>query len=421
VNLPASPRIRIVLRLLSVHVYCAGTLAVTQAPTRSALVGGTAYVSPDADSIGDSVVLVENGRIAGVGSRRSTRIPRGSQIIDCSGLSITAGFWNSHIHFFERKWADASSIPAAELVRQLEEMLTRYGFTSVFEPGSMWTNTRQLRQRIESGEIPGPRIRTTGEALIAVGAAPPDTVIRALGYMTVDNYDVADAQQATAAAKKLLDAGADGIKVHLQRPPPPNPPLATRAIEAAVKEAHRAGKPVFVHPTSGADVLAAVRAGVDVIAHTTPSSGPWNQTILTAMTERRVALTPTLTVWKELLRHDRISAQEQAVGTAVGQLRAWVAMGGTILFGNDLGAVAYDPTEEYALMAEAGMSFQQILASLTTAPAETFGASIQLGRIAAGYAADLTVLGSDPSEDIRSLTDVRYTLRDGKVIYRAPR
>jgi imidazolonepropionase-like amidohydrolase len=137
------------------------------------------------------------------------------------------------------------------------------------------------------------------------------------------------------------------------------------------------------------------------------------------MKERKVALIPTLTIWKYYMRHDRISAQEQIANTEIGQVRAWVAAGGTILFGNDLGAVDYDPTEEYTLMADAGMSFPQILASLTTAPAERFGESKQLGRIASGMEADLVVLKEDPSKDIRALTTVKYTLRTGKIIYRA--
>lgn len=91
-----------------------------------------------------------------------------------------------------------------------------------------------------------------------------------------------------------------------------------------------------------------------------------------------------------------------------------------MLFGTDLGAVAYDPTAEYELMAAAGMSFEQILASLTTAPAERFGASVELGRVAVGLVADLVVVDGDPAEDIRSLKNIRYTLRDGEVIYAAP-
>jgi len=71
----------------------------------------------------------------------------------------------------------------------------------------------------------------------------------------------------------------------------------------------------------------------------------------------------------------------------------------------------YDPTEEYVLMAEAGMSFRQILASLTTAPAEQFGESKQLGWVAAGFQADLVILKNDPSKNIRALADVLYTLR----------
>jgi imidazolonepropionase-like amidohydrolase len=139
------------------------------------------------------------------------------------------------------------------------------------------------------------------------------------------------------------------------------------------------------------------------------------------MKERRVALTPTLAIWKDLLRHDRISTQEQSVRTSIGQLRAWVASKGTVLFGTDLGAAGYDPTEEYTLMVEAGMTFRQILASLTVAPAERFGVFRQLGRIASGLSADLTVLRGDPAREIRALATVQYTLRDGKIIYRAQR
>jgi imidazolonepropionase-like amidohydrolase len=100
-------------------------------------------------------------------------------------------------------------------------------------------------------------------------------------------------------------------------------------------------------------------------------------------------------------------------------LRDWLAVGGTVLFGTDLGAVDPDPSEEYALMAEAGMNFRRILASLTTAPAELFGKSQQLGRIAPGFHADLVVLKDDPSMNPRALAEVKYTLRDGKVIYNA--
>jgi imidazolonepropionase-like amidohydrolase len=315
-----------------------------------ALVGGTIYASSTEEPVQDGVVLIQDGKIVAVGSRTSIQVPRTVQQLDCSGLTITAGFWNSHVHFFERKWANAATIPGPELDRQLQDMLTQYGFTSVFDTGSMWENTRELRDRIESGEVQGPSIRSTGEALVAPGAIPSERILSILGFMTFPAPEITDAAQATEASRKLLTEGVDGIKLHLQTPPPPNPPFPESAIAPAVSEAHRSGKPVFVHPNSAADVLAAVRGGVDVIAHTTPRSGPWDETLITTMKEARVALTPTLTLWKSAMRHDRITAQEQFANAAIDQLRVWVASGGTVLFGTDIGAVDYDPSEEYALM-----------------------------------------------------------------------
>jgi imidazolonepropionase-like amidohydrolase len=393
--------------------------ATGRSKTGLALVGGTIYVTPTAEPIRNGVVLIQDGKISAVGSKAALRVPPTFQHLDCSRQTITAGFWNSHVHFFERKWANAAAIPAPELTRQLQDMFTRYGFTSVFDTGSPWENTLRIRKRIESGEVLGPKIRSTGEVLIAPGAMPADNILGILGDMPLRNLEVTSAAEVERASKKLLEMGVDGIKVHLQPPPPPKPPFPRDGIEAAVKLAHEVKKPVFVHPNSGADVIAAIQAGVDVIAHTTPQSGPWGQALTTEIKGRRVALTPTLTLWKSSLRHDRISAQETLTAIAIGQLQSWVASGGTVLFGTDIGAIDYDPSEEYALMGRAGLSFRQILAALTTAPAAQFGDSERVGRIAVGLEADLVVLTADPSRDVKGFAAVAYTLQGGNIIYRS--
>ena len=164
-------------------------------------------------------------------------------------------------------------------------------------------------------------------------------------------------------------------------------------------------------------MLKALANGVDVVAHTTPHSGPWDPAIFSGLNARQAALTPTLWLWKYFRRHDRLSAQDAITAVAVEQLRSWIGAGGTVLFGTDLGAVDYDPVEEYVLMAQAGMSFRAILASLTTTPAAQFDEPEKLGRIADGFRADITVVRGDPSADIRALADVRYTLRDGRIIF----
>jgi len=128
---------------------------------------------------------------------------------------------------------------------------------------------------------------------------------------------------------------------------------------------------------------------------------------------------PTLKQWRYELRHDRASALERFAGMGVAQLSAWLASGGEVLFGTDVGYMNdYDPGDEYALKAEAGMSPTQILASLTTTPAAKFGDSGRLGRIAPGFVADLVILSEDPLSDVRAFAAVAYTIRDGRVIYR---
>jgi len=384
------------------------------------LAGGTIYAGPMDDPIANGVVVVRDGKIADVGRHGSVSVPEGAKTVDCSGLTVAAGFWNSHVHFMERKWADAANLPAPEIAVQLEAMLTRYGFTSVFDTGSPWENTRRLRERIESGEIPGPRIRSTGEGLLGKGWLPPEAVLRTLGVMLFPLPEVTDAADARAAAVKILDGGTDGLKLFAAAQFPPYATLPAEAIRAAVDEAHRRGKPVFVHPTTREGLLAAVAGGVDVVAHTTPQSGPWDRTVVDAMRQANVALIPTLKLWRYLLRHDRASLGDTQTRTSVGQLRAWLEAGGLVLFGTDVGGVDdYDPSDEYALMAEAGMTYRQILASLTTTPAERFGESDRRGRIAPGLAADLVVLDGDPSRDVRAFAGVRHTIRDGEVIYRA--
>jgi predicted amidohydrolase YtcJ len=165
-------------------------------------------------------------------------------------------------------------------------------------------------------------------------------------------------------------------------------------------------------------VLEAVRGGVNIIAHTTPQFGPWPDSLLHAMRQADVALIPTLKIWKWALRHDRVSLADVSTETSTAQLRAWIAAGGTVLFGTDVGGMDdYDPAEEYVLMAKSGMTFRQILASLTTSPAARFGESHRLGRIAPGLAADLVILNADPSRDVRAFASVRYTIRNGAVIY----
>jgi imidazolonepropionase-like amidohydrolase len=130
-----------------------------------------------------------------------------------------------------------------------------------------------------------------------------------------------------------------------------------------------------------------------------------------------VALIPTLTLWHS---EDEPSEEfEKGMNTVIlPQLRAYSVAGGQILFGTDVGYIEqFDTSEEFAWMSRAGMSFQQILASLTTNPAQRFGYATRRGRIAEGMDGDFVILRADPAQDATAFSKVRYTILGGKIIY----
>jgi imidazolonepropionase-like amidohydrolase len=177
---------------------------VADKPRAIALACGTIYVDPWDEPIREGTLVIAGERIAAVGVRDRIQIPKDARVFDCTGLTLAAGFWESHVHFTERKWADAARIPAVTLAMQLRDF-TSYSFTSVFDLSSALENTKEIRRRIESAEVDGPRVLSTGEGIVPAGAAPSDDVLAAMGWMSVSLPEVGDPEQAAAAARRLLD------------------------------------------------------------------------------------------------------------------------------------------------------------------------------------------------------------------------
>ncbi|MBF8290648.1 MAG: Amidohydro 3 protein, partial [Chloroflexi bacterium] len=351
-------RILVALCLALVAAGCRGPVpgesSVTEGRETLAVVGARIYTSPVEEPIASGTVVMTEGVITAVGPRDQIRVPKGTTVVDGVGLTVTAGFWNTHVHFMEGRWQGAGSRPAAELSAGLRAMLTRWGVVRVVDTGSWLENTLALRRRIESGEIPGPQITIAGGGFVPVGGSPYYVLPARLP-------ELADAGRASTAVDRLLDEpGVDAVKLFTGS-------WATRdsiivmpvdVVRAAVDAAHHRRKPVLSHPSNSAGARAAIDGGVDVLAHTFPSGPDWDRTLPRRMREANMGLIPTLKLWSwELGRLGLPPAVvERVQGNALAQVSAFVEAGGQLLFGTDVGYMTnYDPTDEYLLLQRAGL------------------------------------------------------------------
>ena len=375
-----------------------------------ALVGATVYASPNAEPLRDAVVLVADGRIVTVGKRAEVKIPTGAQMIDCSGKTIVAGFWNSHVHFIETLWGNAQTRPAADLGKPMQEMLTRWGFTTVWDLGSNPGDSFALRRRVDSGEISGPRILLAGDIFPKNGHP-----VYLPGEMQLP--EAATPEQAAQMTHDDLKMGYDGMKLFTGAFMGDKPVINmdTATVKAAVDVTHAQGRPVFAHPQNRVGLDNAIDGGVDILAHTIPSTDfHYTSEELARFKAQHTALIPTLTLWTTIVNDPAFT--ERIVQAGVDQLKAFWANGGTVLFGTDVGFInVYDTSLEMEFMGRA-LAPKDVLASLTTNPASYFTASSK-GRVETGLDADLVVLDGDPMVDVRNLAKVAYTIRAGRVIF----
>ena len=408
------------LSFLLVLAALAGTLPASAVET---LVISTKriYPAPNLQPIENGIVVVRKGQITYVGKRESANLPQTARTSECRGGVLMAGFQNSHVHFIERRWDDAAHKPAAELEQSLQEMLTRYGYTTVFDVASD-PNTFELRKRIEKGGVPGPRIFTVGLALF-----PPDGIPSYINdlppEMLARMHQPRTAEEARDAVRANLAAGADGTKLFLHTSPRQGvvTKMSPEVVRAAVEETHAHGKLVFAHPTSVEAASLAVDAGVDVLVHTTLGDDtPWKPALVTRMKSAQMSVVPTFKLWIYELKKEDVPEEvvTKLVGDTFKQLQAFREVKGQVLFGTDVGYMHdYDPADEYQLMRDSGMWPSEILESLTTAPAARMKEEARHGQVAKGFNADLVMLAGDPFDNPRNFANVKCTFRAGKVIY----
>lgn len=374
------------------------------------------YTAPAAPPIDNAVVVIRDGKIVSVGVKGAAPLPAGAVVHEPKGSTMLAGFWNSHVHFMGPGFEKMAVAPAGELTASLRRMLLQYGFVHAYQVAALdLQDSLALRQRIEKSEVIGPSIHTTGMPFVGPGGTP--------GYIQgIEFPKLTDVSTADKAARGQMAAGADGIKL---MPVTGNfghrVPMSVEVARAAVAAAHANNGLVFVHPTNVEGVRIAVQSGADVVVHVSPDDlEPWDDALVAEMKRRNVALIPTLKLylWDPARQGASPEAVKRVSAMAVQQLALYSKSGGVVLFGTDVGYMSdYDPADEYSMMTKAGLTFEQLLASLTTAPALKFGVAKRTGEIKRGMDADIVILDGDPKRDVQAFTRVKLALLRGKVVF----
>jgi imidazolonepropionase-like amidohydrolase len=367
----------------------------------------------------DGTVLLRDGKVKALGPRSSVRVPEEARRVDGSGGTVLPGFWNVHVHFTDDRFTDAAKRPAEELTLGCREMLTSRGFTTVVDLGSWPENTVALRRREPSLDCP--RILMTGIAMYPAGGVPI-YVRKALGDEVADGLPQpkTDAEAArfvqqsvklgARATKLFIGTWLGGRKTGL---------MDLAVVKGATAEAHRHGLVVFAHPGTNAGIENAIEGRVNVLAHTAPEAGPWSAELIQRLRARRMALVPTLSLWRVEAERGGVPAEvaDRFIGAGADQLRAFVAAGGEVLFGTDVGYIPEkDADEEVGRMSRAGMDWRAILVALTSAPARRMKEPAR-GALAVGAPADLVLVEGDPRDNVESFTHVRATWVAGKSVF----
>lgn len=384
-------------------VFPAGTLAIRDVRI---------YITPDSDPIEHSTVLARTGIIVAAGQNVS--IPQDTNIVECPNCTVTAGFWNAHVHFTEPKWDYAAFKSAETLDAQLADMLSSRGFTTVVDLSSDPRQTISLRRRIETGDLKGPAIYTAGS-----GIYPPHGIPYYLGnlpfYVRWSMPQPETPEAASRIEERNIKLGADVLKLFTGSIVAPHEvlPMPLEIATAAVEVAHRHGQLAFAHPTNLAGTTVALDSGVDVLAHAPSAPAGIDAAYLKSIVDRRRSMIPTLKMFATTA-----STDPEFLNPIYAVVRQFHDLGGDLIFGTDVGYMTdYSTTDEFKALAGSGLNYRDMLRMLTIAPATRFGVTALKGTITPGKLADLVVLDGDPATDIGAFSRVHYTIRSGRLIY----
>jgi imidazolonepropionase-like amidohydrolase len=376
-------------------------------------------------------VLVQGERIVEAGT--SVKHPAGAEVIDLGDRTLLPGLIDAHVHLFLHPGAeDLQTVQESVPQRTIGALLAARddlmgGFTAERDMGTEGAGSADtaVRDAIDAGRIPGPRLRISGNAISILGGHED-----AIGYnpeqRVLPNADYANnADELIAVMRRQLKEGADFIKIYetgadsVRDGKFHTPYQYTEAeLESAVREAARQGRKVAVHAIGEPGTLYAAQAGVASIDHAYQLSDE----TMRLMREKQIPAVPTFAISEYSADHEstpEFAARERSeIDLHVQEFKKQLAAGVPMAVGSDVGPFPHGTQAlELVLMVKFGMTPLQALQADLLNGAKLLGWEGQIGSLEAGYFADVIAVAGDPLQDIGTLQNVSFVMKGG-VVYK---
>jgi imidazolonepropionase-like amidohydrolase len=374
-------------------------------------------------------ILVQGERIVEVGT--SVKHSAGAEVIDLGDRTLLPGLIDVHVHLFLHPGAEdlqtvQESVPQRTIIATLaarDDLMA--GFTAERDMGTEGAGSADtaVRNAINNGLIPGPRLRLSGNAVNILGGHED-----AIGYNpaqhVLPNADYANsADELVAVMRQQFKEGADFTKIYETGPDSVRDGKFSTVyqytepqLEAAVKEAARVGKKVAVHATGEPGTLFAAQAGVVSIDHADQLS---DETVR-LMKEKQIFAVPTFTIFEYFAEHAATPAQGEheraTLDVKIQEFKKQVAQGVPMAVGSDVGPFPHGTqAREFLLMVKYGMTPLAVLQADLLNGAKVLGWEGQIGALEAGYMADVIAVAGDPLQDVSVLQNVSFVMKGGSI------